>query len=140
MCRRLRWRPWTPYVAARGSTTDSFDRYKDKLLQRVRHYHEVPYVEWFQWVNDPLHYRGSFLPPIAEGPGGRRGTLIVLIERGYLRLAMYFEDERSKNICQHILNVYSEGFAVNNHLKPSALEMTFASRCTTQPGSASGSR
>jgi hypothetical protein len=42
----------------------------------------VPHVEWPQWVNELLNSRNSFLPDISEGPGGYRGSITVLTERG----------------------------------------------------------
>src|SRR4051794_10366822 len=74
-----------------GSTSQNFARYKDVELLPGKHYFEALYPVWSQWVNDTLSERVSFLPDIS-GRGGRRGDLILLTERGYLRLIMHFED------------------------------------------------
>jgi hypothetical protein len=121
-------------------TSNDFGRFKDNVFQLGRHYYEVPYDEWSQWVNVTSKMAVTFLPELSEGPGGYRRSLIVLTERGYLRQAMCFTDELSRLIGEHILDVYFEVLAVNNHLKLSALVIADASRCTAQPGSASGSR
>jgi hypothetical protein len=75
-----------------------FAEHKDQAPVAGRHYFEVPYVVWSQWVNETRSDRVSFLPDIS-GRGGRRGPLTVLNERGYLRLVMYFEDELAKDVC-----------------------------------------
>jgi hypothetical protein len=68
----------------------------------------------------------SFLPPVPEGRGGYRGPLIVLTERGYLRLVAHFKDPLSDAICEHALDTFFEARkkrAVNNHLNVSGLQV-----------------
>jgi hypothetical protein len=89
-----------------GSTTLHFNRYRDTVFKPGSHYLEVPYVQWSQWVNGTSKKEAPFLPPVPEGPGGHRGPLVMLTERGYLRFIMHFEDELFREICEYVLDTY----------------------------------
>jgi hypothetical protein len=86
------------------SETESFIPDNGILSERVPFNGHLSERVPFSPANDTLSERISFLPPASEGRGGYRGPLIVLTERGYLRLIMYFEDELSKTIWEYVLD------------------------------------
>lgn len=90
---------------AEKSTINHWEQYR---LGEGKHYHEVPYPVWSQWVTEATNSVASYLPAVPSGGGGFRGNLKVVTMRGYLRLVMKFEDALADDICEYLIDCYFE--------------------------------